>query len=241
MKHGTIAFYNASRGFGVIIAQTEGTEYIFYSEQSIDKRDPRQGDTVHFEPSFTKDGSAQALKVTIAENPGFTDAVVPGPNRSPRSSEKGIGKEIHRNPYYGKPAYAYKTEGSHSRPSKTYSANQLSMGGAIVGATISYFLLDGGWLLNLFVALVFFILYHIIFRSRFNWLIMPISSSRATASAQVESFERKITSTCLKCGGIGEVTAQDGGYFGFQCPRCGAFWKKRVNNVLSSDEVYIPD
>lgn len=39
--------------------------------------------------------------------------------------------------------------------------------------------------------------------------------------------EYEITSPCLKCGGIGQVTAQSGGYTGFQCKTCKSFWKSR--------------
>lgn len=37
----------------------------------------------------------------------------------------------------------------------------------------------------------------------------------------------EITSPCIKCGGLGHVTAQVGNQAGFQCPTCGSFWKVR--------------
>lgn len=45
--------------------------------------------------------------------------------------------------------------------------------------------------------------------------------------------ERKIevTSPCLRCGGIGQVTSEVDGRFGFQCPKCKKFWSKRIEQV----------
>lgn len=37
----------------------------------------------------------------------------------------------------------------------------------------------------------------------------------------------EITSPCLRCGGVGQVTSRAEGYIGFQCPQCKSFWRKR--------------
>ena len=37
----------------------------------------------------------------------------------------------------------------------------------------------------------------------------------------------EITSTCLRCGGTGHVTARSGKNIGFQCKDCKSFWKER--------------
>lgn len=36
----------------------------------------------------------------------------------------------------------------------------------------------------------------------------------------------QVISTCLKCGGSGHVTAVDEAHIGFQCEKCGGFWRK---------------
>ncbi|MBU0944726.1 MAG: cold shock domain-containing protein [Proteobacteria bacterium] len=41
----------------------------------------------------------------------------------------------------------------------------------------------------------------------------------------------EITSPCLRCGGVGQVTSEVDGRFGFQCPRCKKFWSKRIEQV----------
>lgn len=37
----------------------------------------------------------------------------------------------------------------------------------------------------------------------------------------------EITSTCLRCGGTGHVTARSNNKIGFQCKDCKSFWKER--------------
>ena len=42
---------------------------------------------------------------------------------------------------------------------------------------------------------------------------------------------RKLTSTCMKCGGTGHVTAIEDAIIGFQCIKCKAFWRKRDSDI----------
>jgi CspA family cold shock protein len=46
-----------------------------------------------------------------------------------------------------------------------------------------------------------------------------------------------ITSSCLKCGGTGNVTNIDENFIGFQCENCKSFWKKRNKENLSMSKV----
>jgi polyribonucleotide nucleotidyltransferase len=48
---------------------------------------------------------------------------------------------------------------------------------------------------------------------------------------------KDITSTCLRCGGKGNVTAIDENFIGFQCESCKAFWKKRNKENLRIDQL----
>ncbi len=48
---------------------------------------------------------------------------------------------------------------------------------------------------------------------------------------------RKINDTCLRCGGVGNVTAITPQYIGFQCEKCRAFWKKRNHENLTLEQV----
>jgi CspA family cold shock protein len=41
----------------------------------------------------------------------------------------------------------------------------------------------------------------------------------------------EITSPCLRCGWVGQVTSEVDGRFGFQCSRCKKFWSKRIEQV----------
>lgn len=46
-----------------------------------------------------------------------------------------------------------------------------------------------------------------------------------------------ITSECLRCGGVGNVTNINEDFIGFQCERCKKFWKKRNKEGISKDNV----
>jgi CspA family cold shock protein len=48
---------------------------------------------------------------------------------------------------------------------------------------------------------------------------------------------KEVTSTCLKCGGTGHVTAIDENFIGFQCSNCRSFWRKRNKENLSMTDV----
>ncbi len=48
---------------------------------------------------------------------------------------------------------------------------------------------------------------------------------------------QEITSTCLRCNGIGHVTAIDENFIGFQCKNCKAFWRKRNKDNLRLDDL----
>lgn len=48
---------------------------------------------------------------------------------------------------------------------------------------------------------------------------------------------KKITSTCIKCGGTGNVTHIDDNFIGFQCANCRSFWKSRNKEGLSMSKV----
>ena len=57
-------------------------------------------------------------------------------------------------------------------------------------------------------------------------------------SGGFESIEgKKITSTCLRCGGTGNVTTIEENYIGFQCAHCRSFWRKRNKEGLSMSNV----
>lgn len=49
--------------------------------------------------------------------------------------------------------------------------------------------------------------------------------------------KENITSTCLRCGGTGHVTAIDENFVGFQCEKCKRFWKKKNRDGLSMEDV----
>ena len=49
--------------------------------------------------------------------------------------------------------------------------------------------------------------------------------------------KKAITSTCLKCGGTGHVTAIDEAFIGFQCEKCKSFWRKRNKDGLTMNDV----
>ena len=51
---------------------------------------------------------------------------------------------------------------------------------------------------------------------------MGVGSSLADNKKQEE-----ITSTCIRCGGVGHTTATVNGLTGFQCEKCRHFWKER--------------
>jgi cold shock CspA family protein len=40
--------------------------------------------------------------------------------------------------------------------------------------------------------------------------------------------QEEITSTCIRCGGVGHTTATVGVLTGFQCEKCHHFWKERT-------------
>jgi hypothetical protein len=44
--------------------------------------------------------------------------------------------------------------------------------------------------------------------------------------------ERLLTSRCLKCGDVGHVTAITPQQIGFQCEKCGSFWKSKNKENL---------
>ncbi len=48
---------------------------------------------------------------------------------------------------------------------------------------------------------------------------------------------KEVTSTCLKCGGTGHVTAIEENFIGFQCSNCRSFWQKRNKEKLSMTDV----
>jgi cold shock CspA family protein len=50
----------------------------------------------------------------------------------------------------------------------------------------------------------------------------------------------QITETCLRCGGVGNVTAITPQHIGFQCEKCRAFWKKRNRDNLTPEQVSQP-
>ena len=58
----------------------------------------------------------------------------------------------------------------------------------------------------------------------------------AVLGASVKNTE-PITDTCLRCGGVGNVTAITPQYIGFQCKKCRAFWKKRNRDDLKPEQV----
>jgi cold shock CspA family protein len=47
----------------------------------------------------------------------------------------------------------------------------------------------------------------------------------------LETKKVEITSRCLRCGGIGQVTSEVDGRLGFQCQRCKKFWSKNKEQV----------
>lgn len=127
----------------------------------------------------------------------------------PRSSE-AFGKKSTRRqgdgrPYYGKPTFR-----PVERETYFITQNQGAIGGFIVGFLICYIL--GMWI-------IFCIL------GAFAFAGIGVYLSLIRKGRYYEDVE--ITSMCLKCGGIGQVTAMDGTYIGFQCPRCKNSWKKR--------------
>ena len=46
--------------------------------------------------------------------------------------------------------------------------------------------------------------------------------------SETHTTRTEITSECIKCGGIGQVTNEVNGFRGFQCKSCGNFWKERI-------------
>lgn len=73
-----------------------------------------------------------------------------------------------------------------------------------------------------------------------NLLFGPIGAligGALVAGGIEDSAGEKITSTCLRCGGTGNVTTIDGNFIGFQCANCRSFWRKRNKEGLSMSKV----
>lgn len=102
-------------------------------------------------------------------------------------------------PYYGKPTYRTEVvEPANSGTSKAGGVIVLGAIGAALGGPIGA--LIGAGLGSL----------------------VENKDGQKAVTKQVE-----ITSPCIKCGGLGQVTAKVGNQTGFQCPTCGSFWKVR--------------
>lgn len=113
-------------------------------------------------------------------------------------------------PYYGQQTFEYKKNEAYLTVAQGIAV------GAFIGLLIGYFVFDGGWFLNSIISIVFAAL------GRYLAL-----NQKDGPYIQGE----EITSTCLKCGGTGQVTAREDGYIGFQCPDCKSFWKKREKHT----------
>ncbi|GAO36357.1 peptidyl-tRNA hydrolase [Sulfuricella sp. T08] len=113
-------------------------------------------------------------------------------------------------PYYGTPTYRYYKNSSY------LSVPNAIIAGGFIGLIVGYFAFGGGWLLTIACAVV----------SSGLFVYLAINQKDGE---YIQGNE--INSTCLKCGGIGQVTARDGVYIGFQCPKCKSFWKKRDNQT----------
>jgi hypothetical protein len=109
-------------------------------------------------------------------------------------------------PYFGKQTFRY-------RKNEAYITVPQGIGTfAFIGFLVGYFAFDGGWILNSIITIASGML------------------GRYLALSQKDGPYIKgeeINSICLKCGGIGQVTATDGRQIGFQCPDCKSFWKRR--------------
>jgi len=112
-------------------------------------------------------------------------------------------------PYFGKQTFKYRENESYLTVPQGIATF------AFIGFVIGYFAFDG-WILRIIITITFGVL------------------GRYAALSQKDGPYIKgeeITSTCLKCGGIGQVTARVGGQIGFQCPDCKSFWKKREKHT----------
>lgn len=57
--------------------------------------------------------------------------------------------------------------------------------------------------------------------------------------SKVGEKEVEITSKCIRCGGIAQVTGMEGKIIGFQCPDCSHFWKERKKSSFNDYDGYI--
>jgi hypothetical protein len=108
-------------------------------------------------------------------------------------------------PYYGKATYRTEViEPAKSGTSQAGGAWLIGFIGMLVGGHY------GGWLGAILGGLIGAIIGH-----KFT----PNTEGKAAVTRQVE-----ITSPCIKCGGMGQVTAQIDGKTGFQCKNCCNSW-----------------
>jgi CspA family cold shock protein len=104
-------------------------------------------------------------------------------------------------PYYGTAQYT----DVYVRKSGTGHAGKGAIGGATVGTII------GGPVGGLVLGFV--------------------GTVMGAMACDVEAKKVEITSTCLRCGGTGQVTSEVDGRLGFQCQRCKKFWSKNKEQV----------
>lgn len=158
-----------------------------------------------------------AIDVTGAEIPEKGDAVCfvagLGNTNKPAATKVTIVSKHSRSQnceksYYGKATYEYHID------EKKLTREEGFFGGFGIGLFVGYFALNGGWLINIFSGIVCAFLFGWIGKHQEKNLIFK---------------GQEITSTCLRCGGIAQVTARDKGKIGFQCPLCKSFWKARDN------------
>lgn len=109
-------------------------------------------------------------------------------------------------PYFGKQTFEYKENEAYLTVPQGIATF------AFIGFLVGYFAFDGGWILNSVIAIA-------------SGLLGRYVALNQKGGPYIKGAE--ITSTCLKCGGVGQVTARDGGQIGFQCPDCKSFWKRR--------------
>lgn len=202
-KKGHVRFFKIEKGYGFIRSE-EGNDYYFHIFQVNESRLPIPGDLVTFQPAQGKDGRSKAVSVSFAKN------FQPLPTKEIKKEKMPQKKQAYEKPYYGSPLY---TMVKHS--SNTISKTNGIQYGFFIAFVISFLFLD----VDLSVDIVM-------------GVIGAMAGLVVAVIRKDEKYIRmEITSTCLKCGGVGQVTARSDGFIGFQCQGCKSFWKKRDKDL----------
>ena len=205
---GVIKKLFSDKGYG-FISVAEGDDVFFHFSKLKDdvEKNINEGDWVTFSTSEGKNGEFKAIDVSVIK--------------------KGVetsGKNI--NNYYGKPAYRVHSYIEDNRIDflKEEKIKESWKGfGVLAGLILGWYIPSG----------INAVIWGIIIGTFLGWFVgyiigkEVISFSNLGKKVIKKYFTENVVGICIKCGDLGEVTAIDGGFIGFQCKNCKSFWKKR--------------